>query len=95
MAVEYHEGFRKRSGCLEGYLLHVIWTDEADSAALKLNELDPSEGSHSVEAALCVAFRDYENLWSEQNWNKIVDCTCSPTGVSKCRLSRWRGGLRN
>jgi hypothetical protein len=67
MAVEYHEGFRKRSECLEGYLLYVIWTDEADSTALKLNEFNPSEGSYSVEAALCVVFRDYENLWSKKN----------------------------
>jgi|SRR6266480_6009029 len=90
MAVGYHEGFRKRSECLESLVscLDVIWADEAESGAPKLNELDPGEGSHSAEAALCVAFQDYENLWSGQNWNKAIDCTCSPIGFSKCRLLR-------
>jgi hypothetical protein len=37
------------------------WAVEAESAALKLNKLDSDEGSHS-KAALCVAFRDYENF---------------------------------
>jgi hypothetical protein len=39
-----------------------IWAGEAEGSAPKLNELDPDEGSHSAEAALCAAFRDYENL---------------------------------
>jgi len=36
--------------------------DEAESAALRLNELDPSEASRSAAAALCGAFQDCGNM---------------------------------
>jgi len=37
-----------------------FWTDEAESAALKLNELDPRAGSHTAAAALYNASEDCE-----------------------------------
>jgi len=54
---------------------------------LKLNELDPSEGIHSAEAALCVAFRDCGSLWPGQDRNKTIDCTCSPTDPQSAALT--------